>query len=52
MLFVHLKRILRIDRLRLRGPRGAKDEFLLPAAAQKLRKLEKLIPLPAPLFAT
>jgi hypothetical protein len=29
MLFAHLKRILRLDRLRLRGPNGAKDEFLL-----------------------
>ena len=30
MLFAHLKRILRLTRLRLRGPNGAKDEFLLP----------------------
>jgi len=29
MLFAHLKRILRLDRLRWRGPSGAKDEFLL-----------------------
>ena len=29
MPFAHLKRILRLDRLRLRGPSGAKDEFLL-----------------------
>jgi hypothetical protein len=34
MLFAHLKRILRLDRLRLRGPSGAKDEFLLAATAQ------------------
>ncbi len=27
MLFAHLKRILKLDRLRLRGPNGAKDEF-------------------------
>ena len=27
MLFAHLKRILRLDRLRLRGPSGAKDEL-------------------------
>ena len=33
MLFAHLKRILRLDRLRLRGPSGAKDEFLLAATA-------------------
>ena len=52
MLFAHLKRILRLGRLRLRGPSGAKDEFLLAATAQNLRKLAKLIPLPAPSFAT
>jgi hypothetical protein len=52
MLFAHLKRILRLDRLRLRGPSGAKDEFLLAATAQNLRKLAKLIPVTAPLFAT
>jgi Transposase DDE domain len=52
MLFAHLKRILRLDRLRLRGPNGAKDEFLLAATAQNLRKLAKLIPLPTPVFAT
>ena len=49
MLFAHLKRILRIDRLRLRGPNGARDEFLLAATAQNLRKLAKLIPMPNPL---
>ena len=46
MLFAHLKRILRLDRLRLRGPNGARDEFLLAAATQNLRKLAKLIPMP------
>jgi transposase len=44
MLFAHLKRILRLDRLRLRGPCGAHDEFLLAATAQNLRKLARLIP--------
>ena len=43
MLFAHLKRILRLNRLRLRGPSGAKDEFLLAAIAQNLRKLAKLV---------
>ncbi len=52
MLFAHLKRILKLDRLRLRGPGRAKDEFLVAATAQKLRKLAMLIPLPAPIFAT
>ena len=42
MLFAHLKRILRLTRLRLRGPNGANDEFLLAATAQNLRR-----PLPA-----
>ena len=45
MLFAHLKRILRLGRLRLRGPCGARDEFHLAAAAQNLRKLAKLIPI-------
>jgi transposase len=48
MLFAHLKRILKLDRLRLRGPTGARDEFLLAATAQNLRKLAKLIPIPNP----
>ena len=47
MLYAHLKRILKLDRLRLRGPNGAKDEFHLAATAQNLRKLAKLIPQPA-----
>jgi transposase len=51
MLFAHLKRILRLDRLRLRGPSGARDEFLLAATAQNLRKLAKLIPVQAPILA-
>jgi transposase len=51
MLFAHLKRILRLDRLRLRGPKGARDEFLLAATAQNLRKLAKLIPIPSPMPA-
>jgi hypothetical protein len=46
VLFAHLKRILKLDRLRLRGPNGARDEFLLAATAQNLRKLAKLIPAP------
>ena len=42
MLFAHLKRILRMGRLRLRGPRGAQFEFTLAAIAQNLRRLAKL----------
>ena len=42
MLFAHLKRILRLNRLRLRGPKGVQDEFLLAATAQNLRRLAKL----------
>jgi len=51
MLFAHLKRILRLGRLRLRGPCGASDEFLLAATAQNLRKLAKLKPKLAPTAA-
>lgn len=52
MRFAHLKRILRLDRLRLRGPRGAQDEFVLAAIAQNLRRLAKLIAHPPPFDAT
>lgn len=52
MRFAHLKRILRLDRLRLRGPRGAQDEFVLAAIAQNLRRLAKLITHPPPFAAT
>jgi transposase len=51
MLFAHLKRILRLDRLRLRGPCGARDEFLLAATAQNLRKLAKMVPAHVPIMA-
>jgi transposase len=46
MLFAHLKRILGLGRLRLRGPCGANDEFLLAATAQNLRKFAKTFPAP------
>jgi hypothetical protein len=52
MLFAHLKRILKLDRLRLRGPCGARDEFHLAATVQNLRKLAKLIPGPQAILAT
>jgi len=48
MLFAHLKRILRLGRLRLRGPYGAQFEFTLAAIAQNLRRLAKLIARPPP----
>ena len=51
MLFTHLKRILQLDRLRLRGPGGARDEFLLAGTAQNLRKLAKTISMPQPAMA-
>ena len=51
MLFAHLKRILRLGRLRLRGPRGAQDEFTLAAIAQNLRRLAKLVARPPPAAA-
>ena len=43
MLFAHLKRILRLGRLRFRGPCGAQDEFTLAAIAQNPRRLAKLV---------
>jgi transposase len=48
MLFAHLKRILKLGRLRLRGPCGAQDEFTLAAVAQNLRRLAKLVARPPP----
>jgi transposase len=51
MLFAHLKRILKLDRLRLRGPNGARDEFHLAATAQNLRKLAILVPATPPMTA-
>lgn len=44
MLFAHLKRNLGFTRPRLRGLRGAEDEFLLAATAQNLKRLAKLVP--------
>ena len=51
MRFAHLKRILRLDRLRLRGPRAAQDEFTLAAIAQNLRRMAKLVTHPPDLVA-
>ena len=48
MLFAHLKRILRLGRLRLRGPCGAQFEFTLAAIAQNVRRLAKLVARPPP----
>jgi hypothetical protein len=44
----HLKRFLRLDRLRLRASNGTRDEFLLAAAAQNLRKGAKLVAIAQP----
>ena len=43
MLFAHMKRILKMGRLRLRGISGASDEFLLTATAQNLRRMAKVL---------
>ena len=45
MLFAHLKRWLKLTRLRLRGLSGANEEFLLAATAQNLKRLVKLVPI-------
>jgi hypothetical protein len=52
MLFAHLKRILRMGRLRLRGSAGAQFEFTLAAIAQNLRRLAKLAVHPPDAAAT
>ena len=49
MLFAELKCVLKLGRLRLRGPRSAQDEFTLAAIAQNLRRLAKLATQPPPL---
>jgi len=48
MLFAHMKRILKLDRLRLRGMSGAHDEFLLAATIQNLRRMARLLSQPPP----
>jgi transposase len=48
MLFAHLKRILRLGRLRLRGPCGARDECTLAAIVQNLRKMAMVLTRPPP----
>src|SRR5262249_51667756 len=51
MRFAHMKRILKLDRLRLRGLSGAKKEFLLTPPAQTLRRLANLLARPPPPLA-
>ncbi len=47
-LFADVKRNLGLTRLRLRGLTGARDEFLLAATVQNLRRLAKLPAIPPP----
>lgn len=47
-LFGEAKRNMAMTRLRLRGLTGAKDEFLLTATVQNLRRLAKLVSRPPP----
>ena len=48
MLFAHLKRYVGLRMMRLRGSKGATEQFQLAATAQNLRKLANLVPVPAP----
>ncbi len=48
-LFADVKRNLGLTRLRLRGLTGARDEFLLVATVQNLRRLAKLTAIPPPI---
>lgn len=52
MAFAHMKRIFKLDRLRLRGLSGARDEVLLTATAQNLRKLARYVCRPPPIPKT
>lgn len=52
MAFAHMKKIFKLDRLRLRGLSGARDEVLLTATAQNLRKLARYVSRPPPIPAT
>ncbi|PHS77365.1 MAG: hypothetical protein COB59_09365 [Rhodospirillaceae bacterium] len=47
-LFGEAKRNMAMTRLRLRGLCGAKDEFLLTATVQNLKRLAKLVSKPPP----
>ena len=47
-LFGEVKHILGLTRLRLRGLTGARDEFLLAATVQNLKRLAKLTAIPPP----
>ena len=47
-LFGEVKHNLALTRLRLRGLSGAKDEFLLTATVQNLKRLAKLAAIPPP----
>ncbi|WP_324753161.1 IS1182 family transposase [Roseovarius sp. Pro17] len=48
MLFAHLKRYIGLRMMRLRGPKGATEQFQLAATAQNLCKLAKLVPATVP----
>jgi transposase len=48
-LFGEVKHILGLTRLRLRGPTGARDEFLLAATVQNLKRLVKRVAIPPPI---
>lgn len=43
MAFAHMKQIFKLDRFRLRGLNGARDEVLLTETAQHLRKLARYV---------
>ena len=48
MLLAHLKPILTLDRLRLRGPNDARDESNLATAAPDCRNMAKMIRMVSP----
>ena len=48
-LFGDMKRNLGVTRLRLRGLTGARDEFLLTATVQSIKRLVKRVAIPPPI---
>ncbi len=48
MAFAHMKRIFKLDRLRLRGSNDARDEIRLAATAQNLPKPARYVARPPP----
>lgn len=49
ILFTHINRIMKLDHLWLRNPKGTTDELTLAVTAQNLQRIVKLLPKGPPL---